>query len=1000
MLDKSFLPTDPPSLGFGLKLKSDSDWGKSKNRLLIVLQTVDQADLRAGELASGRSLPNAIKYARQHARRYNSELPEFSFALINFNDRKHLHLKGSARSEAEAEFKTRVLALIKKLKPTHVLFSGDINLLYPTQNAGLKNGWVHSIDGMKVTSTLDFARLLEKKGAQANLLGFWCRHLSNLMLGYLPHSLAEVESKPVYVDTIKKFDSVVAKFQAAKFVAVDTETRNLSVLKNAVYTIQFAFDSDPTKGYVLPIDHPHETNPFSLEDRKYIKKSLQRIFGASTGPTLVTFNGMFDLRVIRAALKLDIIYMPVWEITAGEHLLDENISSLSSVGIKSGGLAAVFCSYGNDSYISGDMAFSKAERNTTGQVSPSDLDFLKYAALDVTSIMHLRTAQIDKAGYQDLGSKSYRPYFVRHMMYQMSDTAHQLSHLKEAGSLIDRKYLQSLMNPNSSLAKAITELTEEFRTFPEVKVANAQLLDESGFKTGSLFGTQSSQWIFSLTKPAHKIKLFFEIMGLKAVNQTPTGQDAVDKEFVEHYKDRNFLVALFGDFQAASKLLSTYVKGWHKQLTREIDGASDSHLRADYKFFGVDTGRLASANPNLQNIPARGKLSKIIKEMFVAPDGCLLIRFDYSAHEVRGWSIVSGDQVLANAFRMGQKLRQQLIKNPTDEIRTELKTKGDLHIQNAHRFFGKWVEKSDPLREAVKATIFGLLYGKSAASLGQDTKKAEISDLKVKINEAYKSGNKEGLKKLENQFASLLNDDRTDYAQSIIDKVFNEFERGRIWIQKMQDMATTKYYVYSPIGRIRHLYAAMTEDRQIVSRQVRRGMNAPIQGFASEIAVKSSRSVMVSYYKAQKFFKSELGLDSKYPIKFNRIVHDASYFSVPFEMVIPFIHILQYETTYGIAKQYESEFGLKFTVEPEIELEIGTKDTASRKWGWELPELLSHLEKAVDDGIESKLFSSDKEQIMKKIFEPWHNDKVLSYLDTNFPLLGVSLTKEIKDAIS
>jgi DNA polymerase I-like protein with 3'-5' exonuclease and polymerase domains len=672
MLDKTFLPTDPPSLGFGIKLKSDTNWSESSRRLLIVLQTVDAADLKAGVLGSTPALVNAIKYARQHARRYKSDLPEFSFCIVNFNDKKHLHLRGAARAEAESEFKIRIQQLIKRLKPTHLLFSGDLNLLYSVPNAGLKNGWVYDLEGLKVVSTLDFARLLEKNGALANLLGFWCRHLANLMLERLPHSLASTKCKPIYIDTISKFDSMLKQWDKSTHIAVDTETRNLSVLKNAIYTIQLAFDTNLEQGFVIPIDHPHETNPFNKEERRYIKRALQAKFGsASAGPTLITFNGIFDLRVIRAALKLDIIYLPVWEITAGEHLLDENISSLASVGIKSGGLAAVYCAYGNDSYISGDMAFSKAERNTTGQISPADTDFLKYAALDVVSILSLKDKQIERAGHQELEGKSYRPYFVRHMMHQMSDSVHQMSHLKEAGSLIDRKYLRSLMASDSPLSKAISELTEEFKTYPQVKIANTQLLEESGFKTGSLFGS-SSQWIFSLTKPAHKAKLFFEVIGLKAVNKTATGQDAVDKDFVDHYKDRDFVVALFGEFQAASKLLSTYVKGWYKQLTSEVDGATDGHLRADYKFFNVDTGRLASANPNLQNIPARGKLSKIIKEMFVAPDGCLLIRFDYSAHEVRGWSIVSGDKALASAFKAGQALRQQLIKNPSHFIKGDL----------------------------------------------------------------------------------------------------------------------------------------------------------------------------------------------------------------------------------------------------------------------------------------------------------------------------------------
>jgi len=996
VLEKQFkFPGDDRQDQYDLTLKRDGDWSTSRRRVLIILQTVDGLDLKSKTLASKPALANAIRYARDVARRYKPELPDYAFAVVNWNNSRHLHLHGQARAEADSTFKARILKIIDKLEPTHILFSGDLGVMYPVKNAALKNGWVHEFDGRKVVSTLDFTRLLEKQGLYANLLGFWCRHLANLLLGQLQHSVADIELKPVLVDTIPKFERLLERWDNAKLCGLDTEARSLSVLKNAIYTMQFAFDTSPNTGFVLPIDHPHQDNPFTPSQRAHIKRELARRFARSTGPELITFNGIFDLRLIRTELNLDIIYLPVWEIMAAEHLLDENVSSMASIGIKMGGLAAVFCSYGNDFYVSDDTHFSKAERNTVGNVSPRDPDALKYMAMDAVSILHLRKAEIDKSGYQDINGKSYRPMFVRHMLHQMSDTVHQLSHLKATGSLINKKYLRALCRPDSSLSKAIQDLNEEFKAFPEVQQANRELLAESGFKAGSLFGGGASQWIFSFTKSAHKLKLFIETCGLQAVSQTPTGQDAIDKEFIEHYKDRNFLVAKFGEFQAASKLLSTYVKGWYKQLTQEIDGAIDDHLRADYKFFDVDTGRLASAKPNLQNIPARGKLSKIIKEMFVTRDGHLLIRFDYSAHEVRMWSVIANDPILAEVFKEGQKLRQQWIKTPTDALKTLMKTKGDVHIQNVFRFFGKWVEKSDPLRDAVKAVIFGLIYGKSAATLGNDTKRAELEAIKAKMSEAHKTGAKAELRKLEKTFAALLAEDRSERAQEIIDAVFSGFKRGHQWILRMQRMATEKFYVYSPIGRIRHLYAAMTGDKQIVSRQVRRGMNAPIQGFASEVAVKASRRVHTSYYRNLKQILGLLGLKGKFPIWFNRIVHDALYLTVPFEMVIPLIHILQYEATYGITKAYEDEFGLKFTVEPEIELEIGYKDTESLKWSWALPDLVDIIFASVEGGLKEGFITGERDAILKTIFAPWLNAELRNLLNTQFPLLGVDLDAEL-----
>jgi hypothetical protein len=90
---------------------------------------------------------------------------------------------------------------------------------------------------------------------------------------------------------------------------------------------------------------------------------------------------------------------------------------------------------------------------------------------------------------------------------------------------------------------------------------------------------------------------------------------------------------------------------------------------------------------------------------------------------------------------------------------------------------------------------------------------------------------------------------------------------------------------------------------------------------------------------------------------------------------------------------------LKFTVEPEIEMEIGTKDTNSTKLDWSLPNMKAVIEASVDDGIKSGLLTGDRDEILDQIFKPWHNKKCLSYLDETYPILNVSLKEEILDVI-
>jgi len=603
---------------YGLGIRQCRTWGEAKTRVLIVMQTVDIRDLREGEILGHEDtmtpVKNAVKYARKLALPYTGKgLPEAAYTVANFNAFRHLHLSPGHRREAEGLFAERIHKLIQKIKPTHILVSGDqaMHAMFPLiDHPQYKRGWVHQlkVDGLdlKVVSTLDFFKLMEKDGEYANLLGFWCRHLMNLFLERMPHNLSHISAKPKYVDTIDKFNQVMRRFDEAKIIAVDTETRNLSVLFNRIYTIQFCMDHAPDVGYVISVDHP--LAHWTKDERLYIKRELKKRFTRNYEETklLITMNGMFDLRVIRQCLKIPIIWHDVWEVTFGEHELDENISALNKVtsirdeaaddSSRFGGLRPIYCSYGNDFYFK--ASFSKEERSNTGSTDPSNKAFLAYAATDVVSIFHIRKEQIRRSSFMEIAGQNYKPYYIRHMLYQMGDTAHQLSHLKQDGSLIQKSYLKHLLSAESPLLKELNRAEGEFKVHKEVKQANKELLSESGFKSIGLgFKKVAATWMFRLTKPLHKRKLFFDIMGLEPLSETDTGAPAIDKAFVAHYKDRNKIISLYGEFQALHKLMSTYVKGWYKRLTVNIDAAFDNHLRPDYSIWAVVTGRLASMGP-------------------------------------------------------------------------------------------------------------------------------------------------------------------------------------------------------------------------------------------------------------------------------------------------------------------------------------------------------------------------------------------------------------------
>lgn len=1014
MLESSFEhPFECEGEPYQLRLPKCRSWSSSKKRVLVILQSVDGRDLKArgvlGDKLVRTCFVNAIKHMRKICRTYKPVSAEASYTVVNYNAVRHLHMRGQARKQMEAEFAKRVHKIIADTKPTHILVSGDeaMATLFPAvTHSSFKRGWVHSLKvgelDVKVTSTLDFSRLLEKDGLYANLLGFWCRHLCNLQLGYHPHSLKHVTAKPRYVDTIEKFDRMMDAIKAASIVACDTETKDLSVLSNKIYTIQFATPANPELGYVVPLRHP--MTPWTKDELRYIMKKLRAFFAEtrkSKLKELVFFHGMFDLRVIRRAFKLPIIWHKVWEITSGEHGLDENIVELNNFGTKAGNLNAIYCTYENDFYIDEATKFTKKDRTNVGNIAPNDKHVLMYEATDVVALLAMMGQQKKMAEHQDIEGRVYRPYFERHMQYQMSDTAHQLSHMREDGSKIDVKYLRYLTSPDSPIRLEIKKLDQAFRAFPQAQEANSRILSDSGFKAKGLFGARAKDWAIKLSKPAHLKTLFFEVMGLEPVSQTKSGEDAVDKEFVAAYKDKNPIVATYGERKKLTTLLSSYAKGWLKKLRVSPDSILDHFLRPDYSSFDVATGRLASKGPSLHTIPSRGSLAKIIKRMFITTPGYLLLRYDYSAHEVRVWSYVGLDKVLAAIFRVGQELRQAFIADPSDANRKAVKEKGDIHILNVKRLLNKVIEKSDPLRDAIKAIIFGLIYGKSAATLGEDTKLGDKVDLMKQLGDSTKS--KAELRAIEAKLIALLKEDRTSFAQGLIDRIFKEFKRAGAWTNRMKALAETSYIVYSPIGRVRHLFAAMTGDPKIVAQQVRRGSNAPIQGFASEIGVKAARLISETYNRELPKLCELLDIeydDWALRIPCNRMVHDASYYSVPYAMIVPFTHILQWGATYGVTKAYKDEFDFEFTVEPEIEIEIGARDDKCEKWDWSLPSFINAVVTSVNDAHDFGLLEGEVDDVLHTIFAPWRNKKCRAYLQEKFPLLDVAdLEQQIKDAI-
>jgi hypothetical protein len=193
--------------------------------------------------------------------------------------------------------------------------------------------------------------------------------------------------------------------------------------------------------------------------------------------------------------------------------------------------------------------------------------------------------------------------------------------------------------------------------------------------------------------------------------------------------------------------------------------------------------------------------------------------------------------------------------------------------------------------------------------------------------------------------------------------------------------------VVSPIGRVRNVWRVYTGKKGVIAAAARRAQNSPIQGFASEIGGSGSFQTLVECYKFLK--KIEWSVKKNLPT-YNRAVHDSALYSVPYAFVIPFIHIRQYTATNGITNWYKEVFGVEFTVEPEIELEVFASEDASYKWDWEIPHLLTNIHNALQDQVKlGQLPAEELDATWELIIKPWKSKSMRAMLCEEFPLLNV-----------
>ncbi len=288
---------------------------------------------------------------------------------------------------------------------------------------------------------------------------------------------------------------------------------------------------------------------------------------------------------------------------------------------------------------------------------------------------------------------------------------------------------------------------------------------------------QSVGYSFNLNSTQQLSKVLFETLRLEPPDRnkkTASGHFSTSAAVLDELRGEHPVVDLLLEYRELAKLKSTYLEALPLQINPKT-----RRVHTSFNQTGSVTGRLASSDPNLQNIPTRTETGRRVRNGFVAAPGHLLLSVDYSQIELRVVAHMSKDQRMLDAFRAGQ----------------------DIHAATAAAINNIALEQvSSDQRRHAKAINFGLIYGMSAFGLSRGT----------------------GLTLGE--------------AENFVREYFNDFPGVKQYLDGIRVLAARQGYVETLLGRRRYFpNLANPVNINMRNREEREAINAPIQGTAADI---------------------------------------------------------------------------------------------------------------------------------------------------------------------
>jgi DNA polymerase-1 len=282
---------------------------------------------------------------------------------------------------------------------------------------------------------------------------------------------------------------------------------------------------------------------------------------------------------------------------------------------------------------------------------------------------------------------------------------------------------------------------------------------------------------FNLNSPQQLSNVLFNRLGIDPpdrTRKTASGFYSTAADVLEALRGKHQVVDKVLEYRELAKLKSTYVDALPEQVNPET-----GRVHTSYNQTGSVTGRIASSNPNLQNIPIRTKLGRRVRHAFVAAPGDVLLGVDYSQVELRIVAHMADDQVMIETFRAGE----------------------DIHAATAAAIYNIPLgDVTSEQRRHAKAVNFGLIYGMSAFGLTRTT------DLTLAE------------------------------AEDFVQAYFERFPGVKSYLDGMRRLAAQQGYVETLLGRRRYFPGLQVgANYNVRMREEREAINAPIQGTAADI---------------------------------------------------------------------------------------------------------------------------------------------------------------------